>query len=206
MKMNKLVYAFVAFIIVASFAFTNPGAKATKFKVATAESKLGWLAKKVTGQHNGFVTISKGDLDVEKSVLKGGSFEIDMKTIVVEDIKDAGYNAKLKEHLDGEDFFNVAKFPTASFVITEASPIANAAAGTANYNVKGKLTIKGITNDISFPAVVTATDNDVKATAKIVVDRSKFDVRYASKSFFEDLGDKTIYDDFELDLNLVAKK
>jgi polyisoprenoid-binding protein YceI len=75
-----------------------------------------------------------------------------------------------------------------------------------DYEAKGKLTIKGITSDITFPATIKTDGNTVTADAVITVDRTKYDIKYGSKKFFESIGDKAIYDDFELAVKLVAKK
>ncbi len=173
--------------------------KATVFQVDGKESKLNWTGKKVTGQHEGTINIADGKLEVESNVLKGGSFSLDTRSIVVTDIKDAGGNAKLLGHLKSEDFFAVEKFPSATFVTTSVT-----SKGGGNYEVTGNLTIKGITNPVTFPATVTVAGNKLTAKAAIKVDRTKYNIKYGSKSFFEGIGDKAIYDDFDLDVTLVA--
>ncbi|SEW49887.1 YceI family protein [Chitinophaga arvensicola] len=173
--------------------------KATVFQVDSKESKLNWTGKKVTGQHEGTINIADGKLDVDNNVLKGGSFSLDTRTIAVTDIKDAGGNAKLLGHLKSEDFFSVEKFPSANFVTTSV-----VSKGGGNYDVTGNLTIKGITNPVTFPATVTVAGNKLTAKAAIKVDRTKYNIKYGSKSFFEGIGDKAIYDDFDLDVTLVA--
>ncbi|WP_219224924.1 YceI family protein [Pedobacter antarcticus] len=175
--------------------------KAISFKVDPGQSKLTWLAKKVTGEHAGTIQVRSGSLDVDNNILKGGSFELDTKTITVTDIEDKENNAKLLGHLKSDDFFAVEKFGTAKFVITSAQ-----SKGSGLYQIKGNLTIKGITNEVTFPANVTVDNNKLVAKAKIKVDRTKYDIKFRSKSFFENLGDKTIYDDFDLDIQLVANK
>jgi polyisoprenoid-binding protein YceI len=199
MKTKSLFYtSFVAFIITTLFAFTTPPAT-TKFKVDTKSSTLVWTGKKFTGQHTGNVQLSSGELVAEGKTVKQGNFEIDLNTITSTDVTDPTYNAKLIGHLKNDDFFGVDKFPKASFVLSSITPKTG-----DEYLVKGKLTIKGITNDIEFPAIIKNDGKKVNATAKIIVDRSKYNIKYNSASFFENLGDKVIYDDFELDLNLVA--
>lgn len=173
--------------------------KATVFQVDGKESKLNWTGKKVTGQHEGTINIADGKLEVESNVLKGGSFSLDTRSIVVTDIKDAGGNAKLLGHLKSEDFFAVEKFPSATFVTTSVT-----SKGGGNYEVTGNLTIKGIINPVTFPATVTVAGNKLTAKAAIKVDRTKYNIKYGSKSFFEGIGDKAIYDDFDLDVTLVA--
>ncbi len=173
--------------------------KSIIFKVDANLSKLTWFAKKVTGEHTGTIGVSAGVLELENKVLKGGRFDLDTKTITVTDLTDKETNSKLLGHLKGDDFFAVEKFGKASFKITSAQ-----STGSDTYNVKGNLTIKGITHEISFPTTVKLEGKKVIATAKIIVDRTKYDIKFRSKSFFENLGDKTIYDDFELNVQLVA--
>lgn len=187
--------------------FTNPGvdspgdkkAKDLTYKVDQQQSKLVWTGKKVTGEHTGLVPISGGTVLVDGGKLKGGSFDIDLKALTVTDLTDPDSNAKLVGHLKADDFFSVANHPTAKFVITSVQP---ASAGT--YAVTGDLTIKGITNPVTFPARVTTASDKLTATARITVDRTKYNIKFRSKSFFENLGDKAIYDDFTLDLTLIA--
>lgn len=176
-----------------------PSRKLVNYKVSPEQSKLTWLAKKVTGEHSGTINVISGSLALDNKVLKGGSFELDTKTIAVTDLTDKETNAKLLGHLKSDDFFAVEKFGKATFNITSVQ-----STGAGTYDVKGKLTIKGITNEISFPATVKQEGNKVIANAKITVDRTKYDIKFRSKSFFENLGDKTIYDDFELNVQLVA--
>jgi len=141
--------------------------------------------------------LKSGSLNVDGKNVTGGSFVIDMTTI-----KDAGGSAKLEGHLNSEDFFSTAKFPTSTFVITKIT------GKGASVTVAGNLTIKGITQPLSFPATVAVNaDGTVSALAgKITVDRTKYDIRYGSKSFFESIGDKAIDDNFELAVKLVAAK
>jgi len=174
-------------------------AKPTIFQVDKANSKLTWTAKKVTGQHTGHINISNGALNLDNNTLTGGSFELDTRSISVTDIAEAETNAKLVGHLKSDDFFAVEKFPAASFTITSATP-----KGSGKYDIAGKLTIKGITNDVSFPATVALTNGKLTAKALVKIDRTKYDIKFRSKSFFENLGDKVIYDDFDLDIALVA--
>jgi polyisoprenoid-binding protein YceI len=173
--------------------------KAQSFKVDNQSSKLTWLAKKATGDHNGEVKISNGVFAADNSILKSGSFDIDLNTITDADLTDQAANDKLVSTLKSETFFGTDKFPKASFIITSATKT------SANqYDIKGKLTIKGITNDVSFPATVAVDGKKLNATAKITVDRTKYDIKFRSKNFFENLGDKVIYDNFDLNVNLVA--
>ncbi|MFB6456314.1 YceI family protein [Chitinophaga sp. Hz27] len=174
-------------------------ARATTFQVDARQSKLSWVGKKVSGEHSGTINISNGALTVENSQLSGGNFSLDTRSIAVTDIKDADSNAKLLGHLKSDDFFSVEKFPKADFVITSLK-----AKGSGTYDVTGNLTIKGITNPVTFPATVTVNGKQLTAKANIAVDRTKYNIKYGSKSFFEGIGDKAIYDNFDLNVELVA--
>jgi polyisoprenoid-binding protein YceI len=179
------------------------GGKANgKYVVNTNQSNLVWKAEKVTGKHDGTVKLSGGEITVANNNLVSGSFTIDMTSLAVVDIKDPGTNGKLLGHLKSDDFFSVEKHKTATFVITSVTP----GSQKGSFTVKGNLTIKGITKAIEFPAAIIMDGNDLKATATITVDRTKFDIRYGSKSFFESIGDKAIYDDFTIELQLLASQ
>ncbi len=187
----------IAVLFVAS-SFTGKDVNGA-FNANTSKSTVAWLGKKVTGEHNGHISLKSATLDVKKGKLTGGEFVIDMTSITNEDIEDAGYKEKLVGHLKSDDFFGVEKYPTSKFVITKVEH-----KGGNDYQIAGNLTIKEKTEKIEFPATVEIGDDEVTASAKLVIDRSKFDVRYGSGSFFDGLGDKMIYDDFELDINIVA--
>lgn len=186
-----------AFILSALVAFSGIGAKDAKVDVS--ESTVKWVGKKVTGQHNGTIQLKGGRLEMDDNgTLTGGIFTIDMTTIANEDLS-GGTKDKLEGHLKSEDFFGVEKFPTATFVITKAIP-----QGPGKYKIIGNMTIKEATEEIQFIANVDNKDGKVVATADITIDRSKYDVRYGSGSFFDNLGDKTIYDNFDLSVSIVA--
>jgi len=197
MKRQILTLAFTA----ATLGAFAEGDNQSSMTVITQESQVEWLGKKVTGEHYGTIAVSKGDLQLENDVLTGGSFEIDMNTIVNKDLENAEYNQKLVGHLKSDDFFGVEKYPTAKFVITGVEK-----KGTSKYLVHGDITIKGITKSISFPTQLAVYGNKASATASITIDRSEFNIRYGSGSFFDGLGDKMIYDEFTLDVTLVANK
>lgn len=186
-----------AFIILAALLGTE--AK-ENYKVSTAESTVEWVGKKVTGQHNGVITLQGGRLEMEGDQLVGGIFTIDMASITDTDLS-GGSKEKLEGHLKSDDFFGVEKYPTSTFVITKAVP-----QGPGKYKIVGNITIKGKTEEIQFPATIENTDGKVTASATLSIDRSKFDVKYGSGSFFDNLGDKTIYDNFDLTIKLVASK
>ena len=174
--------------------------KGIEYKVDNSQSKVTWLGKKVTGEHSGAINIADGKLITNGKSIQGGTFNIDMSSITNTDMQ-GEYSDKLVGHLKSDDFFSTEKFPKATLVITKLTP-----KGKDQYDVKGNLTIKGITKPIEFPATITNGGDKITAKAKIVVDRTKYDIRYGSGSFFDNLGDKAIDNNFELNVNLVAKK
>lgn len=196
--MKKLVLTLgIAFL---SMSFINP-AKESTFKVDVQKSNIAWNGKKVTGEHSGTIKLNGGTLTANGTSISKGSFTINMNTITCTDLQ-GEWADKLVGHLKADDFFGVEKFPTSNFVITKVTPAAN---GTLTVN--GNLTIKGITKAVSFPASVAVNGNTLTATAKgVKVDRTKYDIRYGSKSFFDSIGDKAIDDEFTLDITLVATK
>ena len=126
-----------------------------------------------------------------------------MNSITCTDLTDKTYNDKLIGHLKSDDFFGTAKHPTAKFEITKVTLKEG-----VNYDVTGKLTIKGITNEITFPALIKQTETAAKivTVATIKVNRTKFDIKYGSASFFESIGDKAINDEFDLTISVIASK
>lgn len=198
MKFNKLFFSLITLFAVANLAFTpaNDGNITGTTNVNVEKSTIAWNGYKVTGEHNGNVQLKSGSLEWEDGKLVGGNFVIDMTTITNNDLE-GEWNQKLVGHLKSDDFFGVKTHPTANFTITKAIPY-----GTdGKYKIVGDLTIKDITKEIKFNADVAENS----ATAEIIVDRSNYKVKYGSGSFFDNLGDKTIYDEFELTVNLVTE-
>ncbi|WKK87332.2 YceI family protein [Marivirga arenosa] len=193
MKTKVLSIGLVAIIMAAAFTILRK-----EVKVDTNSSQIAWVGEKVTGQHNGTVNIKEGALEVENGQVTGGSFVIDMNSIDVLDLE-GEYKDKLMGHLRSDDFFSVESHPTAKFVITS---IEKSEATDATHFLAGDLTIKGITNKITFPANITVEDGKATAKASFALDRTKWEIRYGSGSFFDGLGDKMIYDDFKLSVNL----
>jgi polyisoprenoid-binding protein YceI len=179
---------------------------ATPYKLQPQLSTLGWEAKAVTHGHNGTAQFSTGELLVTGTQLVGGTVTVDMKTIKATDITDAETSGKFMGHLTSDDFFATAKYATASFKITRVTPIKGAAATSNNATITGELTIKGITKPLSFPAKVGVKNGVAAATGTATVNRTQYDIKYGSKSFFDNIGDKAIYDDFTLSFNVIAKQ
>ncbi len=172
--------------------FVLPNVTVDTIPVNVEKSTISWEGKKVTGSHSGTINLESGSLEFDDKVLVGGNFVMDMSSITVTDIE-GDSKAKLEGHLKDDDFFGVNNFPTASYVITSVSIV-----GANNVELTGDLTIKGITKSYTFG--MTMVDGGAQVNA--VIDRTDFDIRYGSASFFDSLGDRAIYDDFELNINL----
>lgn len=199
--MKKSIGLLTAVLLTVSAVFAaNIKAEKSAFEIDTKESKVTWNAKKVTGEHSGNVLLNGGKVWVEKNEVVGANVNIDMNSISCTDLTDAEWNKKLVGHLKSDDFFSVEKHPKAAFEITSLKK-----GSSGNYTVNGKLTIKGITNEISFPAKVNLADGLVKANGTAKLDRTKWDIRYGSGKFFEGLGDKMIYDEFEITFDITAR-
>jgi polyisoprenoid-binding protein YceI len=137
-------------------------------------SKLKWEGRKVTGAHHGTINLKDGSFELADGELNGGSFVVDMNSIVNLDLEDETWNDKLVNHLKSDDFFSVDKYPVAEFKITDVKNYKDSKT-ESNYLIIGDLTIKGITHSIEFPAVVKNDNDKVSATATIEVDRSKYE-------------------------------
>ena len=176
----------------------NPDAT---YSVDTQKSQVVWTARKVTGSHTGSIVLHSGNLKYSGGDLVSGEFTIDMNSISCTDISDPASNKKLLDHLKSDDFFSVATFPVSSFTITSVKK-----GDVGKALVTGELTVKGITQTIEFPAEISEDSGSITAKAKAVVDRSKFNVRFGSGSFFDNLGNNLIYDNFDLEITLVTSK
>jgi len=160
--------------------------------VNTERSTVKWKGEKVTGFHEGLINIKAANLTFDNDELTGGEVIIDMLTINCTDLS-GPYKNKLEEHLNSSDFFNVKDYPLSTLSIIECTKLNN-----NKYNVVANLTIKDVTETVEFE---TELNNNV-ATAEINIDRTKFDIKYSSGSFFKNLGDKMIYDDFSISVNI----
>jgi polyisoprenoid-binding protein YceI len=176
------------------------GAIAQKKSLVSDESQVKWSGKKVGGEHHGFISLKSGVLEMKGNEVVAGNFVMDMKSISNTDLTDAEYNGKLVGHLKSDDFFGVEKFPESTLIITSGK-----LKGNNVYVFKGNLTIKGKTNPVEFEAMSKAVGANTLFTGKLVVDRSLYDVRYGSGKFFDNLGDKMINDNFELEFSVVLK-
>jgi polyisoprenoid-binding protein YceI len=166
-----------------------------KFKIVSTQSNIEWVGKKVTGAHNGTIGVKEGEIVLTGGKLTGGKFVIDTTSIKILDITDPVTNAQFAGHLASDDFFSTEKYPEATFKITSVS----------GNHVEGNLTIKGITHPAGFDVTVNVNGGQLTATGKLVIDRTKYEMKFRSGNFFKDLGDTLIYNDFELNVSVTAK-
>lgn len=186
---NKFLRTAAPVVILTTLSFTT-----MKKNVDVESSTVEWTGKKITGaSHHGTIDLKEGSLNfTEEGVLTGGEFIMDMNSIVVTDLQ-GEYKTKLENHLNDDDFFGVNKFPTAELVFTEVKQKQEGV-----YQVTGDLTIKEETAPVTFDLSVEGSS----ASAQVVIDRTKYGIRYGSGSFFSNLGDNTIRNEFTLDVNL----
>lgn len=191
MKTISLVLSIVLLTSIQSFS--------QKVNADPVKSKIHWTGKKIVGNsHNGELKLKSGVLELKKDQITNGSFVVDMNSMTNLDLEDKDYNAKLIGHLKSDDFFSVEKYPTATFNVKKSTKFTNGKA-----TVTGDITIKGTTKLVT--AVVTKV-SDNTYTTRLELDRSQFDVRYGSNSFFDNLGDKAIDNIFVLDITIVANQ
>ena len=197
--MKKIFFTIALAIMTTFSSATKP--HIDNVRVNTKNSTIKWIGSKIASFHEGNVNIAKGVLAIENGNLVGGEFSIDMNSIICTDLKaDKGGN-KIVKHLKNEDFFNVEEFPLAIIRIVRAEK------GKGNmYEILAELTIKGITKPIKFQANVVVNGKNFQATANMKIDRTKWDIKYGSGSFFDSLGDKAILDNIEFDIFLLSVK
>jgi len=179
-------------IVVAFITFSFTTIEEEKKEIKTDKSKVVWKGYKVTGSHEGTINLQSGFLTFNEDKLTGGEIVIDMTTLISTDLE-GEYKGKLEGHLKSDDFFGVETYPTATLVFKNVE-----VSGKNSYTVIGDLTLKGKTNSITFNISIYGS----KASVSLKIDRSKYDVKYGSASFFDGLKDKVIYDEFDLDSDL----
>ena len=172
------------------------------YSVVIDETELLWIGKELSTKiHTGTLNLSNGLIQVDNDKTITGNVTINMSTINVTDLQGRA-KEMLEGHLRSADFFEVENFPeaTLSFKSKSFNKLKN------QINFEGELTIKDISNPILFNATLLESSPYLKAKAILSFDRSKYDVRFRSGSFFENLGDKLILDDIDVNITLVTRK
>ena len=163
------------------------------YNIKQDQSSLVWTGREVsTSSHYGTINFTSGQFEIADGLISQGEFFVDMTSITVQDLT-GGSKDRLEGHLRSDDFFSVESFPTAHLYISSSEAISN-----GKWMVNGFLTIK----DISHPVLFEMANTEDGWNASLVFDRSKYNVKFRSGTFFENLGDKLIYDDIELKINL----
>ena len=156
-------------------------------------SKIKWTGKEITTKiHYGSLKFTSGNILFDNNLIVGGEFTVDMLSLINEDLTGRSKRLSRKSFALRRFFFS-GEYPRSSLKITSTKKIE-----IGKYEVTGDLTIKGITKSTNF---ILLLNND-GATVEMVFDRSKFDVKHRSSSFFSNLGDKLIYDDIKLEVSL----
>ncbi|MHC0442874.1 YceI family protein [Flavobacterium sp. 3-210] len=169
-------------------------------EIQSVDSRIDWIGRKVTGAHNGTIKVKEGSFLLIDGQITTGEVIIDMSTLVILDVTDSATNTQFAGHLASDDFFSIEKFPTAVFeILSTIRQLGN------QYRFEGNLTIKGITHAAGFDAIVNNSDDTFNLAGKLIVDRTKYDIKFRSGNFFKNLGDTLIYNDFDLDFNINAR-
>ena len=177
------------------------------YTIDTVESLVQWIGRNITGAHYGIIRFESGSIPILRRQPSKVSFVLDMNSIQNLDVQDPKWNRVLVDHLKSEDFFDVKQFPTAKFDAITFKEIEGAkSAGSPNYEVRGKLTIKGVAHEITFPAVlVLQEDGSLAAEAHFDIDRTLWNVNYGSGKIFEKLGKHLVHDFITIQLKLIAR-
>lgn len=172
---------------------TKPATKGEALPLTAENSKVEFTGSKVTGKHEGGFKAFTGTIDLVNAKPEQSSVtvDIDAGSVFVDD-------DKLAQHLKSADFFDVEKFPKASFTSTKIVP--DTAKGAGNYTVTGDFTLHGQTKSITFPAKITVTDADVAVDSEFSINRKDFGIVYAGKA------DDLIRDDVVIRLNLKSPR
>jgi len=194
MKTTEKLLGTIAFAFIFSVA-----SMAGNYEIDKNKSEVKWNGKKVTGEHYGTIQLKDGTVKVKDGKIAGGTFVMDMTSIVNEDISNESMNGRLVGHLKSDDFFSVEKHPDAKLVLKDVKHN-----GGDDYTFTGHLTIKEITHPVTFVSKSKIDDGKLTSKGKIEVDRTLYDIKFRSGKFFSDLGDNLIYDTFTLDFDVVA--
>ncbi len=176
------------------------------YRIDPEQSVLEWIGRNLNNRHYGRIDLTGGEIAVNGGRLVSGQITLDMDSISNLDLQDGVFRRMLLAHLKSEDFFAVARFPTAGILLTGSEAIDGATPGSPNYTVQGELTIKGNPREIRFPAIIAPQeDGSLKAQATIDFDRTHWGVGYGSGRLFERLGMHLVHDMVSIELFIVAR-
>ncbi|PIT90307.1 MAG: hypothetical protein COU22_02940 [Candidatus Komeilibacteria bacterium CG10_big_fil_rev_8_21_14_0_10_41_13] len=177
------------------------------YTVNLIDSSVDWYCRRIlvdTNNHHGGINIKEGTIAYLDDQFVGAEFVMDMASIVDYDLS-GKMKETLEKHIKSADFFNVEAYPTAVFKATKIEPNPDALDSRTNFVITGDLTIKDVTKEISFPAIVNKTEEKITAQAEFSVNRTEWGVVYGSGGFFDNLGNSVIDDMIRYEINLVAE-
>lgn len=183
-----------------------PALEDRAYRIDLKTSKILWTGRSLTGRHHGTLDLSAGEVVILGGVVAGGAFTLEMTSLACTDLSDGALREVLHAHLRSEDFFAVEKFPKARFNIAAVDFIRGSTPGAPNHQVRGSLLLRGVAQDVEFPACVgfSPTDNRLTATANFDIDRTRWGVLYGSGRFYEKLGKHLVQDMISLEMRIVA--
>ena len=173
-------------------------------QVDLVNSQINWIGRKVTGEHSGTLNLSEGWIEMEKNTLSGGKLVFDMASITNTDIESPEWKQKLEDHLKSEDFFHTDSFPQAILEI-KGLQLVFIENSKNSEQILADLTIRGITHEIKFPFELTQSQNNFTAKGSVDIDRTLYNINYKSGKFFDELGDKLIYDNFTVQFKVQTR-
>jgi len=181
---------------------TTAETKGIKYLIDEANSQVYWTGSKLAGSHTGTFNLTKGELFAENGVLTGGNFVLNIASLTNTDLT-GEQKTNLEGHLKSPDFFDVANHPASTFAITKATQLKDDP--TANYMIYGNLNIKDVTKEIGIKAQIYISGKSLSVSApKFIINRTDFNMKYGSASFFDNLKDKAISDEVALQIKLKA--
>jgi polyisoprenoid-binding protein YceI/rhodanese-related sulfurtransferase len=176
-----------------------------RHEIDTGKSQVLWTGRNINGSHTGTLRLKSGWLDVAAPHSASGEITLDMESIANTDINDTALNRMLVAHLKSDDFFDTARYPISMFHLRHVTFNPHAKPGNINADIDGALTLKGVTADLGFPALIEVLPGGaLTAEAHFDIDRTRWNVIYASGKFYEWLGKHLVHDNVSLSLHIVT--
>lgn len=176
-----------------------------RHQIDPAKSRALWTGRNINGAHTGTIALKSGWIDVTPGPAASGEFTLDMDSIANTDLADNALNRMLIAHLKSDDFFDTALHPTATFHMRHVTFNPHARPGNINADIDGALTLKGVTEDLGFPAIIEVLPGGgLSAEAHFDIDRTRWNVIYGSGKFYEKLGQHLVHDHISLSLHIVT--
>ena len=174
-------------------------------RIDVEKNRIEWTGRNLTSAHSGTIKLHAGQIEVRDGRPVRGEFTLDMESTENLDVPDSKMRQILIDHLKSDDFFDVQRFPTVEFRLSKIMALLGARRGNPNWEVTGELTLKSVTNQIVFPAIIGLTsDGLIVAEAHFDIDRTRWNVLYGSGKFYEKLGKHLVNDEVSLALKLVT--